>query len=236
MFIRSFELRELGTSSYINDLPVVQSLLRGSPIQLRSSVTYVVGENGAGKSTLVEAIAVGMGFNPEGGSKHARFSSRKKVSGLHDWLTISRARNPRDGYFVRAESMNRVFSYLDSPEVYDSRSGPLLHTLSHGQSFMQLLEHRFHNRGLFILDEPESGLAPHTQVRAAARIADLANRGAQFIIATHSPILLAIPGAQILEISEAGINEVAYEDTELVQATREFLDDPLGTAAFLCQE
>lgn len=236
MFLRSFELRELGTDSYVCDLPVVQALLAAGPIRLTSPVTFIVGENGAGKSTLVEALAVGMRFNPEGGSRNARFSAQEKVSDLHHWLTLSRAQNPRDGYFLRAESMNRVFTYLDSPGVYDPRSGPPLHTLSHGQSFMQLLERRFHGRGLFILDEPESGLAPGTQIRAAARIAALAERGAQFIIATHSPILLAIPGARILEIADGRISHTAYDDTELVQATREFLDDPAGAAAYLCGE
>ncbi|MDU0479199.1 AAA family ATPase [Staphylococcus chromogenes] len=132
--------------------------------------------------------------------------------------------------------MNRVFSYLDSPGVYSGLSGPPLHTLSHGQSFMHLLENRFHNRGLFLLDEPESGLAPRTQVLAAARMALLADHGAQFIIATHSPILLAIPGADILEISDGVLHHIRYEDTELVQATREFLADPLGTAAYLCSD
>ncbi|AKK03570.1 AAA family ATPase [Corynebacterium epidermidicanis] len=237
-FISGFELSELEPgedNAYLRQLPIVKSLLGAGRIDFTSSVTFLVGENGAGKSTLVEALAVGMRFNPAGGTRNSLFSSADTVSELHYWLRIFRSRNPRDGYFLRAEAMNKVFSYYDAPGFYDPRFGPRMHTMSHGESSLHLLKNRFHANGLYLLDEPESGLSPDSQIVAAARIADLARRGAQFIIATHSPIILAVPGAEILEIRDGALTRVSYEETSLVEATREFIDDPLGTAAYLCE-
>lgn len=231
MFIRAFSLPELHDDTYLADLPVVQSLLGREAITVDTPVTFFVGENGSGKSTLLEGLAVAMRFSPEGGSRHANFSSTASVSNLHEWLRITRTMNPKDGYFVRAESMYRAYTYLDS---VNTGNGPLLHAMSHGESTMELVRHRFHGRGLYFLDEPESGLSFDTSVELRDRITDLATQGAQFFIATHSPIVLQVPGARILEISERGINPVTYDNCELVAAFREFLADPHGTAAYLC--
>ncbi|MEJ5998548.1 AAA family ATPase [Corynebacterium sp. H130] len=229
MFIRSFSLPSLETHSYVAHLPVVQALST-QEVLVDTPVTFFVGENGSGKSTLLEALAVAMRFSPEGGSRHANFSGRESVSELHQWLRIVRSKNPRDGYFLRAESMYRAYSYLDS---VNTGQGPLLHHMSHGESTMELVRHRFHGQGLYFLDEPESGLSFATSIELRERIEELAGQGAQFLIATHSPILLQIPGARILEISETGIDPVSYNDCELVAAYREFLADPHGTAAYL---
>lgn len=232
MFIKSFEILELPADSYLADLPVVQALLACGPIITTTPVTFFVGENGAGKSTLLEALAVAMRFSPEGGSRNANFASLDSVSDLHAGLKIVRTRNPRDGYFLRAESMYRAYTYLDS---VNTGQGPLLHNMSHGESTMELARNRFHSNGLYFLDEPESGLSFDTSTQLRDRIAELAGRGAQFFIATHSPILLQVPGATILEISEKGITPVSYDKCELVEAYREFLADPAGTAEFLCE-
>lgn len=231
MFIRSFSLPALETDSYVADLPVVHALLK-QEVLVDTPVTFFVGENGSGKSTLLEALAVAMRFSPEGGSRHANFSRPDAVSELHKWLRVTRSRNPRDGYFLRAESMYRAYSYLDS---VNTGEGPLLHHMSHGESTMELVRNRFHGQGLYFLDEPESGLSFSTSIELCERITELADGGAQFFIATHSPLLLQVPGATILEISENGIRSVNYDDCELVDAYREFLSDPLGTAAFLVE-
>ena len=233
MFVRSFSLPELGTTSYIADLPVVRSLLASEPVTVDTPVSFFVGENGSGKSTLLEALAVAMRFSPEGGSRNANFSTPAAVSELHKWLRVTRSRNPRDGYFLRAESMYRAFSYLDS---VNTGQGPLLHHLSHGESTMELLRHRFHGNSLYFLDEPESGLSFETSIELRDRITELAAQDAQFFIATHSPIVLQVPGAQIIEITDVGIQPVNYDDCELVAAYREFLADPHGTAAFLVED
>lgn len=230
MFITSFELRELGSTSYINDLPLVRSLLGAGPVKLNSPVTFLVGENGSGKSTLLEALAVAMRFNAEGGSRNVTFSRPTSVSELHHWLAVQRFRNPRDGYFFRAESMYLLYTYMYK-EVIDLS----MHFHSHGEILMKLVRERLHPGGLFIMDEPESGLSPDTLMELVGRISILAEKGAQFIIATHSPLLLTVPGAQILQLSDGHLEEVAFADSDLVAAYREFLGDPHGTAEFLCE-
>lgn len=233
MFVRSFSLPELGADTYVSNLPVVRALLESGPISVDKPVTFFVGENGAGKSTLLEALAVGMRFGAEGGSRNANFSRPDAVSELHHWLRITRSRNPRDGYFLRAESMYRAYSYLDS---INSGQGPLLHAMSHGESTMELVRNRFHGVGLYFLDEPESGLSLETSLELRDRITGLAAQDAQFLIATHSPIVLQVPDARILEISENGILPTSYDECELVAAYREFLGDPHGTAQFLISD
>ncbi|MEJ6014440.1 AAA family ATPase [Corynebacterium sp. H127] len=231
-FLAGIELRELGSDTYIADLPVVQGLLRAGPLRFKSPVTFLVGENGSGKSTLVEAMAVGMGFNAEGGSRDTLFSAENSVSELHQWLTLQRVRNPRDGYFLRGESTYRLAIYLDK-EV--GGTAPLL-PISHGEMTLKLLRERFHGRGLYLLDEPESGLSPESQLELMARIAVLAEMGAQFIVATHSPIVLAVPGAEIWQITDSGVVPANYDSCDLVAGYLEFMADPHGTADYLCSE
>lgn len=221
---------------YLADLPVVAALAE-EPLEFTAPVTVITGENGAGKSTLIEALAVGMRLNREGGSRHARFASlaeSKSVSELHQWLTLTRARNPRDAFFLRGESFYNVAGYYE--ELGPPPKGPPMHDLlrmSHGQSLMALIERRFHTNGLFLLDEPEAGLSVLRQLELMGRLFHLAKAGSQIIMATHSPVLLAIPGAEILEISGDGITPRDFEDAEAVRAAREFVADPEGTADFL---
>lgn len=200
-------------------------------------VTFLIGENGAGKSTLLEAISVALGFNAEGGTKNFSFSTRASHSELHTCLRLVRSfRRPRDGYFLRAESFFNVateIELLDSelgsaPPIIDSYGGRSLHEQSHGESLLALMTHRFRGRGLYILDEPEAALSPKRQLLMLRRIRELAHQDSQFIIATHSPILLAYPNAKILLLDHRGYVPVNYKDTEHYQLTRRILDDTDG--------
>lgn len=203
-------------------LPVIRQL--GS-LDLQSRVTFFVGENGTGKSTLLEAIAVNYGFNPEGGSKNFNFSTYESHSELYRYITLSKGvRKPKDGYFLRAESFYNVATEVNRLGVsgYGNRS---LHDQSHGESFMSLLLNRFLGNGIYILDEPEAALSPSRQLGLLARMNDLVKENSQFIIATHSPILLAFPSAQIYVLSENAITPTPYEQTEHYILTKQFLNN-----------
>lgn len=203
-------------------------------LEFHSRVTFFAGENGTGKSTLLEAIAVAYGFNPEGGSKNYRFATAESHSGLWENLTLVKHRFPKDGFFLRAESFYNVASYIDELDSEPAGTAPLiasyggrsLHRQSHGESFMSLIENRFGGRGLYLLDEPEAALSPMRLFELLREIKRLVDLDSQLVIATHSPILLAFPGAEILRFSEDGIARVAYKDTEHYQATRRFLENP----------
>ncbi|TMG81424.1 MAG: AAA family ATPase, partial [Betaproteobacteria bacterium] len=180
------------------------------------------------------AIAVAAGFNPEGGTKNFRFGTRISHSPLHEYLRLVKGiRRPKDGFFLRAESFFNVateIERLDSegggPRVIDSYGGKSLHEQSHGESFMALMLNRFGGNGLYLLDEPEAALSPQRQLSALARIHDLVKAGSQFIIATHSPILLAYPDAHIYSCSTNGIELTAYTDTEHYRVMHDFLANP----------
>lgn len=215
--------------AYLNDIPAIALL---SILPLSKQVTFLVGENGSGKSTLLEAIAVSFGFNPEGGSKNFNFNSVDTHSGLHQLLRLSKGiSRPKDGFFLRAESFYNVASEvdrLDDPAhiFLDSYGGKSLHAQSHGESFLSLMLNRFWGNGLYLLDEPEAALSPSRQLTILARIHHLVQKQSQFIIATHSPILMAYPDAEILLLGEQGIQSISYEDTEHYQITRSFLENP----------
>jgi predicted ATPase len=218
-------------SAYPFNLPAVRTL---ETLSFHPAVTFLVGENGSGKSTLLEAIAISTGFNPEGGSKNFNFSTRSSHSSLSHYLRPIRShRRPRNGFFLRAESLFNVATELDrldlaQPGLLEAYGGRSLHEQSHGESFINLLIHRFGPEGLYFLDEPESALSPQRQLAALARIHELVGSGSQFIIATHSPILMAYPHAQILSVSDAGLSPIRYEDTEHYFITRQFLNNPSG--------
>jgi predicted ATPase len=203
-------------------------------LPLHPRVTFLVGENGSGKSTLLEAIAVSCGFNAEGGTKNFRFDTRKSHSDLHEYLRISKGiRRPKDGFFLRAESFFNVateIERLDSeglgPRVIDSYGGKSLHEQSHGESFLALMMNRFGGNGLYFLDEPEAALSPQRQLAALARIHDLALADSQFVIATHSPILMAYPDSVIYACDSEGIRPVQYEETEHYRVMRDFMVNP----------
>jgi len=192
--------------------------------------TVLVGPNGSGKSTIVEAVAAAYGLNPEGGSTGARHQTFASESPLADWLTLVRgAGASKWGYFVRAETMHGLFSYLSASRSQSPWSrDPEFHALSHGESFVALLgSSRFGNDGFFVMDEPEAGPSFEAQLHLVAELADMARRPkAQVLVATHSPVIASIPNARLLELGPHGIRETRWQDLEVVGHYRRFLEDP----------
>jgi predicted ATPase len=229
-FLRWVELDEDGAdrSRYPFTLPLVAGLRAAGRLELDPAVTFLVGDNGTGKSTLIEAIAVAAGFNPEGGSTNFRFSTQATESDLGKHLRLVRGiTKPRTGFFLRAESFYNVATEIDRLDVVAGYGGRSLHERSHGESFLDLATHRFGRQGLYLLDEPEAALSVHGCLAMLLRIRDLADAGAQFVVATHSPILLAVPHARILQIDAGGdISQVSYDEAQPVELTRGFLADP----------
>jgi len=225
---------EPDAQSYLHGLPVVQYLMANPRIALDAPVTVLVGENGTGKSTLLEAVAVACGFNPEGGSRNFNFSTNNTHSELHKCLRVVRRAYPKDGYFLRAESLYNVATNIEQldrqrgclPPLVDSYGGSSLHHQSHGESFLSLVQNRLGGNGLYLFDEPEAALSPMRQMTLLSEIDRLVKADSQLLIATHSPILMAYPGACILELSERGICRVDYRQTEHYRTTREFLENP----------
>jgi predicted ATPase len=217
---------------YPFSLPVVTHLASTGRLDLDPAVTFLVGDNGSGKSTLIEALATAVGFNAEGGSWSFRFASRSTESDLGDHLTVCWNRRPRTGFFLRAESFYNVATEIerldeDSGELLRAYGGRSLHERSHGQSFLDLVHHRFGPNGLYVLDEPEAALSVHGCLAMIVRIRELLRQGCQFVVATHSPILLAMPGARILQIESDGtIEQVEYDQAEPVALTRAFVNHP----------
>ena len=235
LYVRWMELPEpLPRESYLNRLPVVKYLAEHK-IEFHKPVTFFVGENGSGKSTLIEALAVSLGFNPEGGSRNFNFSTKNTHSELCDYLRVARGvvRN-RTGFFLRAESYYNFASNLDAldedPEGGDALTavygGKSLHRQSHGESFLALVENRFFSNGLYILDEPEAALSPAGIIRLIRNMDRLARQNCQFIIATHSPMLLCFPDAEVYQITEKGIDSVRFQDTDHYRTTVRFLQNP----------
>lgn len=224
----------LDKSSYLNGLPVIKHLSREKELCFSSNVTFFVGENGTGKSTLLEAIAVAYGFNAEGGSKNFTFSTNSTHSELFEHITIAKRRYPKDGFFLRAESLYNVATNIDDMDKLPSFDAPIiggyggvsLHNQSHGESFLSIVQNRFFGNGLYILDEPEAALSPNRLLSLMAEMNSLVKKDSQFIIATHSPILMTFPNAQILEFSQDGIKCVKYQDTEHFRLTKAFLENP----------
>ena len=212
-------------------LPAIRSL---DELPLDARVTFLVGENGSGKSTLVEAIAVTAGFNAEGGSRDNNFATRRSDSGLHHHVRLVRStRRPRTGYFLRAESFYNVGTEAErivrdsrGTGTFEAYGGKSPHEQSHGESFLALINHRFGPDGLYVLDEPEAALSPQRQLALLVRMHQLVEDGSQFVIATHSPILLAFPGARLLRLDGPQIEAVEYRQTEHYALTRDFLNDP----------
>lgn len=236
LYLRSVAIsKEIPKGNYLKNLQVVKNLTEMGSLSFTKNVTFFVGENGVGKSTLIEAIAVAMGFNPEGGTKNFNFATMESHSDLHTYMTMSRGfQRHRDGFFLRAESFYNVASNIDELDsepgggapIISSYGGVSLHKQSHGESFMALVENRFYGNGLYILDEPEAALSPMRQMRLMYLIKELEKKNSQFIISTHSPILMTYPGAEILEVSDEGIKSVDYKETEHYMITKRFMDAP----------
>jgi predicted ATPase len=210
--------------AYPFSLPVVRAL---DTLELHPKVTFIIGENGSGKSTLLEAIATAWGFNPEGGTKNFNFQTHASHSELHEYLLLVKSvKRPRDGFFLRAESFFNVATAIDNLGVVKSYGGKSLHQQSHGESFFALMQYRFGGKGFYVLDEPEAALSPTRQLAMLSQLHDLVHDHSQFIIATHSPILMAYPDAWIYQIGDDGLERVAYERTEHYLVTKNFLADP----------
>jgi predicted ATPase len=214
---------EIDYDSYPFSIPAVREI---GNIDFHPNVTFFVGENGSGKSTVMEGLAVALGFGSEGGTKNVQFKTAESVSSLHDVLRLARGvPKPRDGYFLRAESFFNVATYMDDVGYLEGYGGQSLHKQSHGESFMAVLLNKLKGNGIYLLDEPEAALSPSRQLAALNVIHQLVEDSSQFIIATHSPILLAYPNSKIIHFGSTGINEIAYEDTEHFSVTRDFLNN-----------
>lgn len=235
LYIASAALtRPVEGDRYLLEIPAVRHLAQGNPLVFRAPVTFLAGENGTGKSTLLEAIAVAWGFNPEGGTRNFRFSTSASHSSLWRSLTLTKRGFPEDGFFLRAESFYNVATNIDQMDegpsfggrIIDSYGGVSLHRRSHGESFLSLVQNRFGGHGLYLLDEPEAALSPTRLLSLLALIDNLVRDASQLIIATHSPILMALPGAEIFQLDREGVRAVAYRETEHYQITRRFLENP----------
>ena len=231
LYIRQVRLKEnpRDLEEYVTNLPLIRHL---DQLKLERPAAFLVGENGSGKSTLLEAVALAAGFNAEGGSRNFRFSTQSTHSQLYRNLTLVRgAKRPQDGYFLRAESFYNLASEIDRmdgelPGLTESYGGRSLHRQSHGESFLALMLNRFGSQGLYLLDEPEAALSPNRQLWALSAFHWLVQRQSQLIIATHSPILMAYPGAQIFQLDQEGLRQVEYRQTEHYQLTRRFFENP----------
>ena len=202
--------------SYVHNIPAIKSI---SEIKFEKDITYLVGENGSGKSTLLEAIAVAFGYNAEGGTRNYNFSTYNDLSPLSDSITLVKGfHRPKFGYFFRAETFFNVATA--SMLRYD---GDDYHSNSHGEGNLKFLA--YDKPGLYLMDEPEAALSPARQLSLLKHIHDMSQKGSQFIIATHSPILLGCPNAEILSFDEGGVEPCRYENTLSYQITKRFLCD-----------
>ena len=222
----------LSFDSYPFNIPAIQTLDR---LPLHPKLTFFIGENGSGKSTLLEAIAVNCRLNPEGGSSNFNFNTRASHSGLSSSIALEPSppnRRITDSYFLRAESFFNVATEIerlddddsDAPKIINSYGKKSLHEQSHGESFFALMDIRFRGDGFYLLDEPEAALSPSRQMSMLAILHRHISDGSQFIVATHSPILMAYPDALIYSFDKTGIRQIAYEDTENFRITRDFLN------------
>ena len=242
LYIDRVLLREPpGEDSYLSAIPAVRWLIENGEWRLSSPVTVLCGENGTGKSTLLEAVAVAYGFNPEGGTLNFTFSTEDSHSGLYRCIRLAKRRRPRNGFFLRAESFYNMATYIDRHDADPESGGPIitgfggvsLHQQSHGESFLAAVQHRFGGQGLYLLDEPEAALSPQKQMTLLVELKQLADADSQIILSTHSPILMAIPGAEVWELTGEGMRRVDYRATEHFTVYREFLNHPERMLSYL---
>jgi len=232
-FIRgvSIDWDRIAPDSYLRQIEAIRNL---DQLEFKKPVTFLVGENGTGKSTLLEAVAVAAGFNPEGGTKNYSFSTYDSHSELCDVISLERGmKREKWGYFLRAETFYNVATA--EMEYMEGRS-QRFHEKSHGEGFLSLMQNQFQPDSLYLFDEPEAALSAQRQLTMLAEIDAWAKEGSQFIIATHSPILLGVPGAEILSFDEGEIHPVSYEDTDSVQITKLFLEDRERMLKMLLEE
>lgn len=226
---------------YPYSLPAFRNLDR---LLFHPKVTFFIGENGTGKSTLLECIAVSCDLNPEGGSRNFRFATRSSHSALNECVRLARAPpRPGDSYFLRAESFFNVATEIErldegpgGPPIIGAYGGLSLHEQSHGESFFALFKNRFRSHGLYLMDEPEAALSPKRQLEFLSILHEYCRKGAQFVIATHSPIIMAYPDSCIYVFDNAGLREVPYQETEHYLVSRGFLANPHRTLRMLLSD
>ena len=218
----SIDWNKIDRNSYLRKIEAIREV---EELVFDKPITFFVGENGSGKSTLLEAIAIANGFNPEGGTINYSFSTYDSHSQLHEAIRISRGfRKAKWGYFLRAESFYNVAT---KEEEYADIAHPSekYHEKSHGESFLTLAQNQLRPNGLYLFDEPEAALSPQRQLTLLMEIYSCAKQGSQFIIITHSPILLGIPGAQIISFDDGVVHNCEYEDTESYKVTEMFINN-----------
>lgn len=236
IYLQGFTIADRFQEEYLNGIPALKALRQ---YRFKKPVTFFVGENGTGKSTLLEALAIQCGFNAEGGTRNFRFATNETHSGLYRSMKVIRSIPfPGDGFFLRAESFYNVATEIqqiaasglggmsDYQKFMECNYGGNLHEQSHGESFLSLALNRFRGNSIFFLDEPEAALSPSRQMTLLARIHELVNDGCQFVIATHAPILMAYPNAEIILLSGDGAKPTPYRETEHYTLTKRFLDNP----------
>jgi predicted ATPase len=233
-YLRSIELERVGITSfqqYPFNLEVIKKL---DKLKFHPKVTYIIGENGTGKSTLLESIAIAWGFNPEGGTQNFTFSTEATHSHLHEHIRLVRGRSkPRDGFFFRAESYYNLATHIEELDREPSKTRPIkasyggksLHEQSHGEAFFATFMHRFGGHGLYILDEPEAALSPLRQMAMLSRIHELVQNNSQFLISTHSPILMAYPDSLIYNLTSEGIEIKTLEETDHFLIMKQFMNN-----------
>lgn len=232
-YLRKIELQREAVPSFATypfHLPAVKLL---TELNIHPKVTFLVGENGMGKSTLLEAIAISFGFNPEGGTFNFNFSTKDSHSELSHYIRLVKGtKKPKDGFFLRAETFYNVASNIEEMDregggrpIIDSYGGVSLHKQSHGEAFFSAFNHRFSGQGIYILDEPEAALSPLRQLAFLSRLHDLVQLNSQFIIATHSPIIMAYPNALVIELTEDGLQETTFEETNHYLTMKQFFED-----------
>jgi predicted ATPase len=228
-FLRKIALRDDKITSfdeYPYSLPAIKNF---STLTLHPKVTYIVGENGTGKSTFLEAIAVAWGINAEGGTQNFNFSTHASHSDLHDKLTLVKgSKRPDLSFFLRAESFYNLATNIDEIGAAQSYGGISLHEQSHGESFFSVIMNRFRGNGFYILDEPEAALSPAKQLALLVRMDELIQKNAQFIIATHAPIVMAYPDSLLYQLNNGVFEAIKYEETEHFKVMKSFLDNPKG--------
>lgn len=240
-YLRSIELKKDKIDSYEEYPYCVKAVRSIDRLDFHPKVTFFVGENGSGKSTILEAIATAYGFNPEGGTINFNFSTSDTHSELYENIKLIKGvKKPQDGFFLRAESFYNLATNVeelekDVPGIFMSYGGKSLHKQSHGESFFSVFMNRFKGGGLYILDEPEAALSPSRQLSMIARMHSLLEKNSQFVIATHSPILMSYPDSIIYEISDS-IKEVRYDETEHYNITKTFLNNPSKMLKILIEE
>ncbi|WP_160679041.1 AAA family ATPase [Clostridium sp. C8-1-8] len=240
-YLRSIELKRDKIESFY-EYPYCLEAVKGmGTLSFHPKVTFFVGENGSGKSTILEAIATAYGFNPEGGTINFNFSTNDTHSKLYENIKLVKGiKKPKDGFFLRAESFYNLATNIEElnkevPGLFSSYGGKSLHKQSHGESFFSVFMNRFGGNGIYILDEPEAALSPARQLSMIARMHQLLEQNSQFIIATHSPILMAYPNSLIYEIKD-GIQLVNYKETEHYSITKAFLTNPEKMLKILIEE